>query len=177
MESFWLAMSEPPELPRSKIRSTRAVVSGRARSRATRRRKYSARDTPRSLARWRARRCISVSSVIWVLAIIMAPSYHTTPFCRHRISIADLESHIRSAASFCSRASSGVESAKILSKLVSVEGLRNLPEQLDWLLVAREGWFCVVLENMENGRDCSCSRLVVYNQQAREKSGRRTMAV
>src|SRR5438067_10048581 len=35
MESFWLAMSEPPELPRSKIRSTRAAVSGRARSRAT----------------------------------------------------------------------------------------------------------------------------------------------
>src|SRR6267378_513050 len=75
MESFWLAMSEPPELPRSKIRSTRAVVSGRARSRATRRRKYSARDTPRSLARWRARRCISVSRVICVFAIIMAPSY------------------------------------------------------------------------------------------------------
>jgi hypothetical protein len=24
---------------------------------------------------------------------------------------------------------------------------------------------------------CSCSRLVVYNQEAREKSGRRTMAV
>src|SRR6266566_7116079 len=75
METFWLAMSEPPELPRSKIRSTRAAVSGRARSRATRRRKYSARDTPRSLARWRARRCISVSRVICVFAIIMAPSY------------------------------------------------------------------------------------------------------
>jgi hypothetical protein len=51
MESFWLATSEPPELPRSKIRSTLPAVSGRARSRATRRRKYSARDTPRSLAR------------------------------------------------------------------------------------------------------------------------------
>src|SRR5258708_34267069 len=75
MEYFWLAMSEAPELPRSKIRSTRAVVSGRARSRATRRRKYSARDTPRSLARWRARRCISVSRVIGGFAIIMAPSY------------------------------------------------------------------------------------------------------
>src|SRR5205807_2376653 len=75
MESFWLAISDPPELPRSKIRSTRAAVSGRERSRATRRRKYSARDTPRSWARWRARRCISVSSVIWVFAIIMAPSY------------------------------------------------------------------------------------------------------
>jgi len=38
------------------------------------------------------------------------------------------------------------------SKLLSVEGLRNLPEQLDWLPIVREGWFCVVLENMENGR-------------------------
>src|SRR6266850_3934502 len=163
MEPFWLAMSEPPELPRSKIRSTRAAVSGRARSRATRRRKYSARDTPRSLARWRARRCISVSSVIWVLAIIMAPSYHTTPFYRHRISIADREPHIRSAASFCSRARSGIESAKVLSKLLSVEGLLNLPEQFDWLLVGREGWFCVVLEKYGKWPRCSRVRLVVYN--------------
>jgi len=45
-ESFWLAMSEPPELPRSKIRSTRAAVSGRARSRATRRGNI-LRETPR----------------------------------------------------------------------------------------------------------------------------------
>ena len=82
----------------------------------------------------------------------MAPSYHTHFSADIAFSIADLESHIRSAESFCSRARSGVESAKILSKLLSVEGLRNLREQLDWLLVAREGWFCVVLENMENGR-------------------------
>src|SRR5215469_5471376 len=80
MESFWLAIFESPELPRSKMQSTGAAVSGRARSRATRRRKYSARDTPRSLARWRARRCISVSRVIWVFAIIMAPSYHTNVY-------------------------------------------------------------------------------------------------
>src|SRR5215469_5528936 len=79
MESFWLAIFESPELPRSKMQSTGAAVSGRARSRATRRRKYSARDTPRSLARWRARRCISVSSVICVFAIIMAPSYYVVP--------------------------------------------------------------------------------------------------
>jgi hypothetical protein len=34
----------------------------------------------------------------------------------------------------------------------------------------------VELENMEDGRS-TCSRLVVYNRYAREKSGRRTMAV
>src|SRR5215469_1960960 len=86
MESFWLAIFESPELPRSKMQSTGAAVSGRARSRATRRRKYSARDTPRSLARWRARRCISVSSVIWVFAIIMAPSYHIVHHENTRLS-------------------------------------------------------------------------------------------
>src|SRR5882672_10610525 len=132
MESFWLAMSEPPELPRSKIRSTRAVVSGRARSRATRRRKYSARDTPRSLARWRARRCISVSSVIWVLAIIMAPSYHTTPDFNPPISGPTSEA-LRAPVLERDQRSNP---RKILSTLPSVGGLRNLPEQLDWLLVA-----------------------------------------
>lgn len=30
----------------------------------------------KDLARWRARRCILVSSVIWVFASIMCPSYH-----------------------------------------------------------------------------------------------------
>ncbi len=76
MESLSFTTSEPPELPRSKMRSTLIVVLGRVRSRATRRRKYSARDTPSSLARWRARRCISASRVIWVRAIMMYTSYH-----------------------------------------------------------------------------------------------------
>jgi hypothetical protein len=76
MESLSIAISAPPELPRSKMRSTAMAVSGRARSRATRRRTYSARDTPSSLARLRARRCTSFSSVIWVRDIMMATSYH-----------------------------------------------------------------------------------------------------
>src|SRR6266513_872555 len=105
MESFWLAMSEPPELPRSKIRSTRAAVSGRARSRATRRRKYSARDTPRSLARWRARRCISVSRVICAFAIITAPS-HCTDFPPPRVVLLCLQTH-QNAASLDSGACAG----------------------------------------------------------------------
>jgi hypothetical protein len=75
MEFLSLAISVPPELPRSKMRSTAMAVSGRAKSRATRRRTYSARDTPSSLARWRARRCTSFSSVIWVRDIMMATSY------------------------------------------------------------------------------------------------------
>src|ERR1700728_1208570 len=75
MESLSVAISAPPELPRSKMRSTSIAVLGRARSRATRRRTYSARDTPSSLALCRARRCTSLSSVICVRDIMMAPSY------------------------------------------------------------------------------------------------------
>jgi hypothetical protein len=63
------------------MRSTSIAVLGRARSRATRRRTYSARDTPSSLALCRARRCTSLSSVICVRDIMMAPSYqHGLPF-------------------------------------------------------------------------------------------------
>jgi len=76
MESLSIPISAPPELPRSKMRSTAMAVSGRAKSRATSLRTYSARDTPSSLARWRARRCTSFSSVIWVRDIMMATSYH-----------------------------------------------------------------------------------------------------
>ena len=88
MESLSLAISAPPELPRSKMRSTAMTVSGRAKSRATRRRTYSARDTPSSLARWRARRCTSFSSVIWVRDIMMATSYHcSVPRLRFNLGV------------------------------------------------------------------------------------------
>ena len=43
----------------------------------------------------------------------------------------------------------------------------------------RAAFSSMELENMENGKwpVCASSRLVMYNQQARETSGRRTMAV
>jgi hypothetical protein len=57
---------------------------------------------------------------------------------------------------------------KILSKLLSVEGLGNLPEQLDRLFVARKGWFCIVLENMENDRAVrAVAQLCIINKQER----------
>src|SRR5437016_1061800 len=76
MESFSAAISEPPETPRSNTQSRLALGLGRTRSRATRRRTYSANETPISLARWCACLCSSFSSVICVRDIMMAPSYH-----------------------------------------------------------------------------------------------------
>ena len=80
MASLFAATSQPSEAPRST--TTAGLAAGRSppRSRATRRLTYSASDIPRSLARWRARRCISRSSMICVRAIMMSP-------CRYQASL------------------------------------------------------------------------------------------
>src|SRR5579859_4598824 len=56
IDSLFFATSELPERPRSNTQVTSASAWGPARSRDTRRRMYSAKETPSSLARCRARR-------------------------------------------------------------------------------------------------------------------------
>src|ERR1700730_1280428 len=75
LASLFRATSEQAEAPRSNTAAGLADAGEFPRSRATRRRMYSARDTPRSLARRRARRWISGSRVIWVRDIMTSPSY------------------------------------------------------------------------------------------------------
>src|SRR5712692_2674092 len=99
MASLSRAMSEPPKLPRS---NTSAWTPPR--SRATRRRTYSARETPSSPARRRDRRWISGSSVIWVRDILpvchhagmdlWALSDLSTPWCVHVVATLRIADHI-----------------------------------------------------------------------------------
>src|SRR5205823_7611764 len=75
MASLFLAISEPPELPRLNSAVISALGRAAPRSFATSWRMYSANETPISLAFRFALRWISGSKVICVRAIITAPSY------------------------------------------------------------------------------------------------------
>ena len=79
MRAFSDAISVPRDLPRSKTTERSAPRGRPARSWSTRRRTYSASETPSAAARARTRACRSESSEIWVRTIIVAPS------CLHRV--------------------------------------------------------------------------------------------
>jgi len=71
------AMSLPSERPRLNTTPGSVPRSGSRRSFSTRRRMYSAKDTPSSAARLRAFRWTSGSSVIWARDVMMATAYST----------------------------------------------------------------------------------------------------
>ena len=72
MASLRREMSAPPESPRSKTSDGSVRRRRRARSRATRVRTYSAKETPSWAAFWRAWRCNSGSRLTRVLANMMS---------------------------------------------------------------------------------------------------------
>ena len=77
--SFSAAMFDPSDRPRSKTAAGSALVSGRARSRATRRRTYSAMETPSSLARFCTRHRGSLQA--WLLTRLLLVCH--APFAKH----------------------------------------------------------------------------------------------
>ena len=73
IRDFCDAISVPRDVPRSKTTERSAPRGCSARSRSTKRRRYSASEMPCSAARARASACRSESSDIWVRTIIVAP--------------------------------------------------------------------------------------------------------
>ena len=82
MRSLSAAMSVPTDAPRSKTMERSMVRGDSAKSRSTKRRMYSANETPSAADRARTRACNSEVSDICVRTIIMAPAYR----CHHAAS-------------------------------------------------------------------------------------------